>query len=267
MTYGFVGLGQIGRPIAKRIPGVVVFDVREEATKGFDDIASSLADLAERCDLVSVMVRDDEQVRDVVGELRRDGLIVAIHSTIRPGTAEDLARTKAADGVTIVDAPVSGGAIGAADGTLAVMVGGSDDVIDRLREAFAPWSNRFVHAGPVGAGTKMKLARNLITFTSFAAASEAQMLAEAAGLDLVELGHIVRHSDGVTGGPGAIMFRATAAAVASDDPWFDVLSHTRDLGEKDLSLALELAEQLGLDLPVTSVALHRLAHGLGVPHD
>jgi 3-hydroxyisobutyrate dehydrogenase-like beta-hydroxyacid dehydrogenase len=144
------------------------------------------------------------------------------------------------------------------------MVGGPSAAADRCREAFAPWSSLFVHTGGVGSATRMKIARNLITFASFTAASEAQRLAEAAGLDIAALGNIVRHSDKVTGGPGAIMFRETTAPVGADDPWLDVLVHTAELGRKDLSLALELGRELGIELPLTTVALERFADGLGV---
>ena len=71
-----------------------------------------------------------------------------------------------------------------------------------------------MHAGPVGAGTRMKLARNLLHFVSFTAVTEAQRLAEAAGLDLIALGEVVRHTDAITGGPGAIMHRDTTAPLA-----------------------------------------------------
>ena len=111
-----------------------------------------------------------------------------------------------------------------------------------------------VHTGPLGAGTRMKLARNSDHFVAFTAASEAQRLAEAAGLDLVALGEVVRHTDAITGGPGAIMV-PRHEALDPDDFWYDVLTHTRDLGEKDLSLALELAGRPRPRSPPGRVAL------------
>ena len=268
MKLGFVGLGQIGRPMAERLDAPVVYDVRDDATQGFADVAASAREVAERADVVSVMVLDDAQVCDVVGEMlpaATPGTVIAIHSTISPKTAESLAAS--GNGVHVVDAPVSGGAMGASSGSLAVMIGGSREAFERCREAFAPLASLIVHAGDVGAGTRMKIARNLITFASFAAAAEAQRLVEAAGLDVVALGDVVRYSDKVTGGPGAIMFRDTTRPATPDDPWFEVLAHTRDLGEKDLSLALDLGRELGVDLPLTELAARRLASGLGVPHE
>lgn len=267
MKVGFVGLGQIGRPMAKHLTDPVVYDVDPGATDGFTDVAGSARETAERCDVISVMVRDDAQVVDVVGEMleaARPQTVIAIHSTIAPSTAVELA-SRSRD-VSIVDAPVTGGPMGAAEGTLVVMAGGDADAIERCREAFA-WSSQIVHAGRVGDGTRMKLARNLVTLISFAAAAEGQRLAEAAGLDLIELGNVVRSSDKITGGAGAIMFRGTTAPAEPDDPWHDVLVHTREIGEKDLSLALDLARELEIELPITELALECFASGLGVPHD
>lgn len=275
---GFVGLGQIGAPLATHLvgrpEGLVVCDLREEATAPFAEqgaeVAADAAEVGARCGVVEVMVLDDAQVRDVLGAIvpvAEAGTVVAIHSTIRPETAEDLAADAAASGVHVVDAPVSGGFMGAHEGRLAVMVGGTDEAVDAVREPFSAWSELFVHAGPAGAATRMKLARNLITFAGYAAALEGTRLAEEAGLDLQALGAVVRHSDGLTGGAGAILLRDTTAPVPPDDGMHDILAHTRDLGEKDLALASALGEQLGVDLPFTRLALLRLAEALGVPHE
>jgi 3-hydroxyisobutyrate dehydrogenase-like beta-hydroxyacid dehydrogenase len=272
---GFIGLGQIGAPMAGHLVdhpgGLVVCDVRPEATAPLAErgatVAATPAEVAEAAEIVSVMVLDDEQVRAVVGELvssARPGTVVAVHSTIRAETAVELAATAAAHGVHVVDAPVSGGFIGAHRGTLAVMVGGSDEAYERCREPFGRWAGLVVHLGPVGAGTRAKLARNLMHFVAFTAAGEAQRLAEAAGIDLLALARVVRHSDAVTGGPGAIMLRDTTAPMASDDDWYDTLDHVRVLGEKDLSLALALGRDLGVDLPLAELAHQRFAASLGL---
>jgi 3-hydroxyisobutyrate dehydrogenase-like beta-hydroxyacid dehydrogenase len=121
-----------------------------------------------------------------------------------------------------------------------------------------------IHAGDVGAGTRMKLARNLLHFVSFTAASEAQRLAAGAGIDIRKLGKVVRHTDAITGGAGSIMLRDTMDDVEPDDFWFSILSHVRDLGEKDLALALDLGGRLGVDLPLAQRALGAFGPGLGV---
>jgi 3-hydroxyisobutyrate dehydrogenase len=206
------------------------------------------------------MVRDDDQVRVVAADVP-PGTVLVIHSTVAPATPAELAAT----GLRVLDAPVSGGPMGAADGSLAIMVGGAEDDVATARAALEAMGGRVVHAGPVGAGTRMKLARNLIHFVAFTAVAEAQRLAEAAGLDLIALGEVVRHTDTVTGGPGAIMHRATTEPIAPDDFWYDVFGHVRALGEKDLGFAIALAHELGVDVPLAELAIERLGPGLGLP--
>lgn len=276
MRVGFVGLGNIGKPMALRLAdspaGLWVYDVAPapvaELAAAGATVSASLAELTGAVDLVCVMVRDDDQVRDVLDQVlaaAHPGLIVAIHSTVAPETPALLAELARPHGVEVVDAPVSGGAMGAADGSLAMLVGGPAEAFAACTDPFARLGTLVVHAGPVGAGTRMKLARNLMHFVAFTAATEAQRLAEAAGLDLVELGMVVRHTDAITGGPGAIMHRATAAPVPEDDFWFGVLDHVRALGEKDLRFATGLAAELGVDVPLARLALDRLGPGLGLP--
>ena len=224
---------------------------------------------APRATSIEVMVRDDAQVRDVVGQLlttARPGTVIAVHSTIRAETAEELAVTAAEHG------------------RRPARRAGERRVHGRRTTARSPrWSAAsarptsgpspcssagpalVVHMGPVGAGTRTKLARNLMHFIAYTAAGEAQRLAEAAGLDLRKLARVVRHTDAVTGGPGAIMVRDTTAPMAPDDGLYEIFAHTRELGEKDLTLALELADGLGLDLPLAKQALEDFGPSLGLP--
>lgn len=273
---GFIGLGQMGEPMARHLTGrgLVVFDARADAVaplvKAGARAARSVAEVAAHCALVSIMVRDDDQVREVAEEAiaaARPGTVLAIHSTIRAKTAEDLAEKARRYDIEVVDAPVSGGFMGASAGSLAVMVGGTPEAFERCREPFGDWADLVLHMGPVGAGTRTKLARNLLHFVSFTAAAEAQRLAEASGVSLRKLGRIVRHTDAITGGAGAIMLRPTTAPLEPDDDLYDILRHTRDLGEKDLSLALELAGELGVDAPFARLALERFGAGLGLAED
>lgn len=273
---GYIGLGNMGAPMAKRLVdwpgGLVVYDVRAKAMVPFVDAgargAGSLADFAS-ADLVSITVLDDAQVREVVGELAghvRPGTVLAIHSTVADGTAAELAAGLADKGIHVVDAPVSGGAPAAAKGQLATMVGATAEAFELVREPFAWWAGLVVHAGAPGAGTRMKLARNLLHFVAFAAVGEAQRLAADCGLDITALGKVVRHTDALTGGAGSIMLRDNVNQLDPKDPWYPILSHVRDLGEKDLGLALALAADRGVDLPLAELALLRLAFGLGVAH-
>lgn len=276
LKLGYIGLGNMGAPMAKRLvdwpSGVTVFDVRAEAMTPLAEagatLADSVADVA-AADIISVTVLNDEQVREVVGELAahaKPGTVIAIHSTISPETAVELAEQLQPKGIHVVDAPVSGGGGAAEKGELATMVGADREVYERIKPAFKQWASLVIHAGEPGAGTRMKLARNMLTFTGYAAACEAMKLAEASGLDLQQLGRVVRHTDALTGGPGAIMVRDDMKPLTPDHWLYDAFSHTRGLGEKDLSLALSLGEAAGVDLPLAEVALQRLADGLGVPH-
>lgn len=268
MKVGFVGLGNIGRPMAARLAAaddidLWVYDVVREPVEELEAAgargADSISALAMRSDVVCVMVRDDDQVRAVAAEVG-PGTPLVVHSTVAPATPAELA----AQGLTVLDAPVSGGAMGAAEGTLAIMVGGSAEAFALARPALDAMSSYVVHAGPLGAGTRMKLARNLMHFVAFTAATEAQRLAEACGLDLVELGRVVRHTDAITGGPGAIMHRDTTAPIPEGDFWRGVFEHVTALGEKDLGLAVELAEGLDVDVPLARLSLERLRKGLGL---
>ncbi|MBI2698538.1 oxidoreductase [Mycobacterium gordonae] len=276
LKLGYIGLGNMGTPMAKMMSewpgGLTVYDVRAEAMAPFADraarLAESVADVAD-ADIISVTVLNDEQVRDVVHELAtaaKPGTIIAIHSTISDTTAEELARELQTRDIHVIDAPVSGGGRAARFGQLATMVGASDEVFARVKEPFEHWADLVVHAGPPGAGTRMKLARNMLTFTTYAAVGEAWKLAEAAGLNLQDLGNVVRHTDKLTGGAGSIMFRDDTKDLEPGHFLYDGFTHTRGLGEKDLSLALALAESVSVDLPLAKLALERLAPGLGVPH-
>ncbi len=273
---GYIGLGSMGAPMAMRLVGwpggLTVYDVRDEAMAPFAEagaaVAASVTDVA-AADLIDVTVLDDAQVREVVGELAEHagaGTVIAIHSTIGAATAAELADRYGAQGIHVIDAPVSGGAGAAEKGQLATMVGAPRDVYERVKPVFKQWASLVIHAGEPGAGTRMKLARNMLTFTSFAAACEAMRLAEAAGLDLQALGRVVRHTDALTGGAGAIMIRENMHDLEPGHWLYDGFTHTRGLGEKDLSLALALGDSVGVELPLAQIALGTLAAGLGVPH-
>lgn len=273
---GYIGLGNMGAPMAKRLVdwpgGLIVYDVRTEAMTPLAEVGANLADSVAdvaKADIISVTVLDDEQVRAVVDELAAGagpGTVIAIHSTIRPETAVELAEQLRPKDIHLVDAPVSGGGGAAEKGELAVMVGADRDVYERIKPAFKRFASLVVHAGEPGAGTRMKLARNMLTFTSYVAACEAMELAEAAGLSLQALGRVVRHSDAQSGGPGAIIVREDMRDLEPDHWLYEAFTHTRGLGEKDLSLALDLGRQTGVDLPLARIALQNLAAALGVPH-
>jgi 3-hydroxyisobutyrate dehydrogenase-like beta-hydroxyacid dehydrogenase len=266
----------MGAPMASHLAdwpgGLTVFDVRSEAMDPLVAAgavgASSVREVGERSDIVSLVVLDDGQVIDVTHELFEvmpNASIIVIHSTIRPETAEGLAVEGEPRGVTVADAPVSGSTVGAHDGTLAVLFGGSEDAYERCKEPLGRIATMTTRFGGAGSATRAKIARNLINYVAFAAAGEAQRIADAAGIDLRRLGRVVKHSDAVIGGPGNIFVREHAVPFAEEDPLRPLLAHAAVLGRKDLDLALELADELGVDVPLTALARERLADELGVP--
>ncbi|MGZ8176844.1 NAD(P)-dependent oxidoreductase [Williamsia sp. SKLECPSW1] len=275
---GFIGLGNMGAPIAQRFTawpgGLVVCDARPEATEkavaAGAQAVSSAAEVAATASMVSITVVDDDQVRSVIGgpggilETARPGHVVAVHSTISPETAEELGRLCADHGLGFVDAPVSGGSSAAEQGRLVFMVGADREVFDSVRPVFSLASDMVMYAGEVGQGTRMKLARNLLHFISFTAAAEACRLAEAAGISVKKLGKVVRQTDSITGGVSAIMVRDSAEPLSEDDFLVPYFQHTRGLAEKDVSLALALADRLGVDLPMGRLALDGVGDALGV---
>jgi 3-hydroxyisobutyrate dehydrogenase-like beta-hydroxyacid dehydrogenase len=213
------------------------------------------------------MVNTDDQVRDVMGQIlgaARPGTAIVVHSTISPDLPPRLEDLAGRHDLMLVDAPVSGGAMGADAGTLAIMVGGTEEAYNAVRGPLGLMGTEVVHCGPIGNGTAAKLARNLLHFVAFTATGEAVRLAEAAGVDLVALGRIVRHTDAITGGPGAIMHRDTAAPLQQGDGWTGIFEHVLAIGQKDLAHAIELADRLGVDVPMAQYAEEHLAAALGL---
>ncbi len=138
---GFIGLGNMGLPMAQKLAGwdggLTFCDLNPDVDVQGATRADSAAELAKSASVIGVTVLNDEQVNAVVAgpngilETAEPGTVIAIHSTISPQTAVDLEKQCAAQGVALVDAPVSGGADGAKQGRLAIMVGGERDALDR----------------------------------------------------------------------------------------------------------------------------------------
>lgn len=260
--FGFVGLGNLGGPMAERLVAsgtpTVVFDVRPDACAGLAaagaQVARSCRDLAARANRIGVCVRDDADVRDVV--LGDDGLLagaapgtlLAVHSTILPRTAIDLADACRARGVALIDAAVTGGRGAAATGALCTMIGGDAAAVERYRPAAACFSSQIVHTGPLGTGAATKLCSNLILYMGFLAAAEATTLAEAAGVQR-EVLIAVAGARGTFTSPMREILGARDVAARCEPGVRDRLAPFADLAQKDLSHAIEHARSLGLDLP------------------
>jgi 3-hydroxyisobutyrate dehydrogenase len=176
MRVGFIGLGSQGAPMARRIVEggyeLTLWARRPASVEPYADtaakVAATPAELAAASDLVCLCVVGDDDVKQVVegdtGVLAglAPGGIIAIHSTVHPDTCREVAESAAAKGISVIDAPVSGGAPAASEGTLMVMVGGEEADVEKCRPVFATYSDAIVHLGPLGSGQVAKILNNLL---------------------------------------------------------------------------------------------------------
>jgi 2-hydroxy-3-oxopropionate reductase len=194
---GFVGLGIMGRPMARNILAagfeLVVYDLMAEPVNELvaagATATTSPAALAAASDVVLLCLPDSPDVEAAMsGEQgllagTRPGQIVVDMSTISPVTARTLAARAAAQGVTLLDAPVSGGQVGAANGTLSIMVGGDADALERVRPVLSAMGKTILHLGESGAGQVAKACNQLVIAVTIEAVAEALVLASKAGVD------------------------------------------------------------------------------------
>lgn len=260
--WGFIGLGEMGEPMAGSLLGqglsVVAFDherarVALAAARGAT-AATSVAEVALAADVVSICVRHAAQVDAVLD----DGLVehaspetvVLIHSTIGREACRATAARLAARGATVLDAPVSGMRMAAEAGSLAFFVGGAHEAVDRVRAGLDAMGRIVVHVGDVGAGQIAKIANNLVAFANAAILHEAMELARAAGLDERRLLAALIEGSG------------RSWAVENWDflqrGWVDSqpggAAAVRAIIEKDLALAASAAADAGRDAPFTALA-------------
>ena len=276
---GFVGLGNIGKPMARRlveaghetwVHDVVAAPVRELEALGAK-AAASPREVAAAADAVGVCVRDDDDVRAVVlgedGLLAgaRPGCVIAIHSTVLPRTVEAVAAQAAARGVGVVDACVTGGAVGAARGTLVCMVGGAAEHLERCRPLLAAFASRIVHAGALGNGARVKLCNNLMTYLAWTAAFEATALARAIGLPQEVLEEVTRANGNLTEPMQQFLAIYKAPEEARRGAAMQsVLRGFVAVAEKDLASTLALAREAGVALPGTALASQIMARVYGL---
>jgi 3-hydroxyisobutyrate dehydrogenase len=264
-TVGFVGLGTMGRGMARRLVSagltVTVFDVNEAAVADLvaagAKAGASLADLGATCRVLMIAVVNEEQVRQVVGTPgetgllagARPGTVLLIHSTITPDACRELAASAAAAGITVLDAPMTGNLHAAAAGKLSVMVGGELAALETARPAVAAFATRITHLGPVGAGQLAKIANNLAIAITMRAAREALHLAEAFGISSDAMLPLLQ-----SGGADSWVVRSWRTIGESAASYPGGPSGLGALTYKDISLALGLARQAGVDIPTGEVA-------------
>jgi len=256
---GIVGVGNMGGAIARSVLRsgfqLTAFDLRANAVAELVALgataAESVADVAARSKVMSVVVVSDEQVKDVGGvivDAAHPGTYVLVHSTVRPGTVVDLAARAAERGVQVMDVSVNGGNEKATLGTLTLMVGGPDDAVEYCWPVFQAFGLNIFHMGPVGSGVVGKLVNNLIALGSYALQLEAMRLAAAYGLaeDDVTTAVIASMGDnrGIRTWGRHDRKRAIRAAQGTD--WSERMG--RDLDEAAIA-----AGARGINLPVTAM--------------
>jgi len=214
MRIGFIGLGNQGEPIARRMLDqggqLAIWARRPQSLAPFDGTAATVAasprELGETCDHVGVCVAFDADVRQVVAgeggllDGMKPGSVIAIHATTAPQTVIDLEAAARARGVHLLDAPVSGGPAGARAGTMTVMVGGSAEALELARPAFEMFATSIPHLGAVGAGQVMKLLNNNLCYANVALAVSALEIARDLGVDPDRAAEIMRISSGASNG-------------------------------------------------------------------
>ena len=276
---GFVGLGNIGAPMAERLARgdleTTVYDVNatalEPARAAGARAAASPRELAAESDVIGICVRDDADVRAVVfgedGVLAgaAPGTVLAIHSTILPSTVHEVAEAARVRGVAVVDACITGGRVGAAQGKLTYMVGGEAEHLERCRPAFETSAAEIVHTGPLGSGAATKLCNNLMTYLNFLSAFEATLLARGAGLSQEALERVTRGNGNLSPQAQAFLgLHKVPAEKRAEDGFRAILRNFTELAEKDLAVTLAFARECGVSLPSTALCQQLMARVYGL---
>lgn len=273
INVGYIGLGNIGKPSAQRLITdpyrVHVYDlyqpsVDELAEKGAVP-CSSVAELASKCEHIGICVRDDQQVEQLlygvegILEKARNGTVVAVHSTVTQASLLKWAEDANQAGIHLLDAPITGGAHRAADGTLCYMVGGEESIVDRCRPVFGTSAEKVVHAGDLGAGIALKLCNNFIQYAEFVAMAEATRLAEACGLSVDVLREVGLSNGVVNEQMHMFVFsRNNLARSCTEAQMEEFFGPIGALGQKDLQCALDTAGDHGVGLPMAEYLRERI---------
>jgi 2-hydroxy-3-oxopropionate reductase len=262
---GVIGLGAMGTPIARNLlkagHTVTVYARRSEAMAPLIDLgahgAGSPSEVASSSDVTITMVIDTRAVEAValgpggVADGARPGSVMIDHSTIDPEGAQRIASALKARGIEMLDAPVSGGAAVADAGSLSIMVGGDEAVLDRCRPVLMCYGKTIVHIGPNGAGQIAKACNQICTIVNTLGAAEAMLMAERAGIDPGKVKDVL-----MTGFGASRMLDLQAPKMIARDFAGKVESR---LHYKDIHIVLAMARALGIELPASSAAAQVLA--------
>jgi 2-hydroxy-3-oxopropionate reductase len=261
MRIGFIGLGIMGKPMAKNLLAaghqLVVSDHNKAAADELIELGASLgttpAEIAGRVELMITMLPNSPQVREValgeggLIEGAGPGLIYVDMSSIAPLATREVAAALAERGVSMLDAPVSGGEPKAVDGTLSIMVGGDQGVFEQVQDVLGAMGAAVVRVGEVGAGNIAKLANQVVVALNIAAVSEALVLSQKAGVAPEAVFAAIR---GGLAGSAVLEAKGPMMLDRNFKPGFRI-----DLHIKDLLNALETSHQVDVPLPLTAAVL------------
>jgi 3-hydroxyisobutyrate dehydrogenase len=257
MKAGFIGLGQMGHHMASNILRkgnchLVVHDIRKEAASSLikegAEWADTPAQVASLCDIVITCLPTPKIVEEVVygsnglKEGWKKGDIYIDMSTNSPSLIRKIAQDAHLQGVTVLDAPVSGGTAGAQAGTLTIMVGGDTSALNKVKGILEAMGKKIVHVGDVGCGNIAKLINNMISLVCNSVSAEAFLLGKKAGINPKVLWEIVAAS---TGDNGCVRRYPNTTFKGNFEPGFKI-----SLAYKDIGLAIDLGNESGISLPL-----------------
>ncbi len=267
-TVGFIGLGNMGGPVAGHIQragfSMVVCDLREAATHPFHQrgatVVDSIAELAGQSDVIVTalpMPADVEAVaRQIAAAISADTIYIDI-STSPPSLLRNLEPLFRAKGAHLLDAPVASGQPGAARGIHEVMVGGDKEIFDRAKPVLDAFGDQVIHAGPLGSGSICKLVHQMINSTIAQSIAEGLTLGVKAGVDTVALWECVRR--GMVGRMH-VLHSQVPQNVFRDDYQTDTFP--LKLLRKDVGLATALGRELNVSLPLANLTEQKLIEGI-----
>ncbi len=258
---GFIGLGIMGKPMSKNLlkagHQLVIFDINEDAVAELKqagaEVGSSPKDVASKTNIIITMLPNSPQVKAVV--LGKDGVIegaqkgsiVVDMSSIAPLVSREVSEGLAQKGIRMLDAPVSGGQPKAIDGSLSIMVGGTQADFDEILPIFKAMGSSAVLTGDIGAGNVTKLANQIIVAVNIAAVSEALVMATKAGVDPELVYKAIR---GGLAGSTVLDAKAPLMMDRKFNPGFRINLHIKDLGN-----VLETSHEIGVPLPLCAAVM------------
>ena len=279
---GFIGLGIMGKALSGNLApkghSILVYDLVEEAIRDVEktgaQAASSPAEVGAGADVIGICVPADSHVRavltgpDGVFAHAARGSVVCIHSTIHPDTVEEMAVAGAECGVDVLEVPVAGGPVRAAEGNAFYMVAGDEAATEKARPYLEAAASRIIYTGELGNASKLKLAVNVLTNVCLAAALEAYELTKAMGLPH----ELIEEAGQETGMLSPLMLQFLGTKTMPDEAlrseqMQSFMRGRMEIAQKDLSLALEMAMKSGISMPVTGLVTQNAARVYGVFDD